>query len=219
MTESLGQRMKRILSKRAMTQTQLAIRSGVDRSTLNRILNDKRVPSADELGWIATALETTVEDLMEEVAVTEPLRRRLGKMTELGRELLEARAQADGARAAAREATEQFDTQAAEHAKRVEQLEVEVADARRDKAEGIAAIERQAHEREHRMRSVVAQRDAEIRQLRGRVATAAAAAKQADERARQAEKGALGKALLGSGFAFLLGKSLGGTESDEHYDD
>jgi len=57
---TLGQRLRARLKDIGETQTWLADKAGVNRSRVNRIINDRVSPGADELSWLLEAL--TVDD-------------------------------------------------------------------------------------------------------------------------------------------------------------
>lgn len=55
-SRSFGERVKALMQQKGLSQTDLAQKTGMDRSELNRTLNDKRSPRLDEIVWIATTL-------------------------------------------------------------------------------------------------------------------------------------------------------------------
>ena len=64
----LVERIKALMSEKAMSQAELARRSGVDRSTINRVLKGGATLGIQQLGWIARALGVSLDDLGVQVA-------------------------------------------------------------------------------------------------------------------------------------------------------
>lgn len=65
--QSFGEKLKQLLKGRKMSQSELARRTGIDRSTVNRLVNGKRDPSSEELEWIAKVLDVDSEELRKDV--------------------------------------------------------------------------------------------------------------------------------------------------------
>lgn len=63
--ETLGSRVKSMIADRGESISSFARRVGIDRSRLSRICNGHVEPKAEEIQWIATALDVTVERLLE----------------------------------------------------------------------------------------------------------------------------------------------------------
>jgi transcriptional regulator with XRE-family HTH domain len=63
--EMFGQRLKRLLTDRALSQTELAAHSRIERTELNRLVNGKRDPKPYEIGWLAEALGCTTKELLD----------------------------------------------------------------------------------------------------------------------------------------------------------
>jgi transcriptional regulator with XRE-family HTH domain len=72
MSETIGQRAKRLRLARGFTQVALGHEAQVDPSTLTRLENDKRVPDTATLQRIAGALGTSLADLVGADWVAEP---------------------------------------------------------------------------------------------------------------------------------------------------
>lgn len=64
MSESLGNRISKMLKQRGMTQRDLAIKIGVTEVTISRYISGERIPKAHTLGNIAKALNTTADNLL-----------------------------------------------------------------------------------------------------------------------------------------------------------
>lgn len=85
--EPFGSWLQREMEKRKLTQTQLADKSGVERSQLNRALNGHRDPTADHVEWIATALGLPLEQVLKEVVLPLNTLRILERYADYEREL------------------------------------------------------------------------------------------------------------------------------------
>lgn len=95
--ETLGARLRRLMEAQSLNQTTLAKKVGLDRTELNRLVNDKRQPRQEELAWLAEALKTTVEELLQGVGLPDSLRRTVGQVEEAARRTLAAEAARDEA--------------------------------------------------------------------------------------------------------------------------
>lgn len=95
--ETLGARLRRLAKTQGLNQTTLAKKVGLDRTELNRLVNDKRQPKPEELAWLAEALKTTVEDLLQDVELPDNLRRTMGQLEEAARRTLAAESSRDEA--------------------------------------------------------------------------------------------------------------------------
>lgn len=93
--ETLGQRVKRLMEEKGFNQTSLARRTGIERTELNRLVNDRRQPRNDELAWLAQALDVTIEVLLEGVDLPEELRKTLALFEDAARRVLVAEGERD----------------------------------------------------------------------------------------------------------------------------
>jgi transcriptional regulator with XRE-family HTH domain len=64
---TLGDRIRTIMEERGFSQTQVATRSGIDRSDINRIVKGHRRPRLAELPLLSAVLGVSVEDLLRDV--------------------------------------------------------------------------------------------------------------------------------------------------------
>lgn len=62
--ETIGTRIEELMKKENLSQKDLSAMAGVTESALSRYLNDERLPKADILANIATALNTTTDYLI-----------------------------------------------------------------------------------------------------------------------------------------------------------
>jgi len=97
--ETLGTRIGRLAAERGFSQTDLGKKTGIDRSEISRIVNDKRQVQAKELPWLAEALGVTLEDLLQAVDLPEALAETREELQQIARSVLVAKAEADELRA------------------------------------------------------------------------------------------------------------------------
>lgn len=62
-----GERLTLLMEAAKLTQTELARKAGIERSTFNRLVNNKREPRSDEIEWLAATLKVSVEELCRDV--------------------------------------------------------------------------------------------------------------------------------------------------------
>ncbi|MGW4364749.1 helix-turn-helix domain-containing protein [Nocardia takedensis] len=71
MTETVGERIQRVLDGIGMTQRGLAVESGLSQSTLSRIISGDRPAKTPELVVIATVTGATVAELVGTPSIAE----------------------------------------------------------------------------------------------------------------------------------------------------
>lgn len=147
--EGLGARIKRLMMERGVSQSGLAKTTGIDRTQLNRLVNEKREPNPDELVWLAQALATTVEAILDGVELQEGLRKSLGILEEAAKRALVAEGERDAARAEL------------EEAKRAHRAEERRWRTERDE---LQALLTEAHQAHADALAQVRQKEAELRQ-------------------------------------------------------
>lgn len=79
-TNALPKRLRTLLAEHELSQAELARRTGIGRSTLNKIINGKQYPNAKQLGAMAFELDVDVLELLRaagELAEQEAQARRL----------------------------------------------------------------------------------------------------------------------------------------------
>lgn len=223
--ETLGSRVAHLIRQRGFNQTTFAKKVGIERTELNRSLNDKRHFRPQELDWVAQALGQTVEELVAGIDLPLALRKTRDELRALAQRVLEAESERDRTR----------DELAA--------LETEFADQRadwkRERAALVAAATqlRAEHERELasiRSGTAVSQRENDVALQaahddisQARVAAArnlrAAVALQTQLRQAQAtiateRSGKVATGVLTGLAGLLLGGVLGGGSDDEDGD-
>ena len=82
-----------------MSQVSFAKKVGIDRSTLCRIVNGRRVPTTTELGWIAKGLGMTMDELMAGVHLPEEVVRGIAEIEAMTERALAAEQDRDALRA------------------------------------------------------------------------------------------------------------------------
>jgi transcriptional regulator with XRE-family HTH domain len=222
--EKVGQRVKRLMEAKGFNQTTLAKRTNIERTELNRLVNDKRQPRYDELAWLANALDVTVEVLLDGVELPDDIRKTLGQLEDAARRVLEA----EGERDEVREKLKVLETEYAGDRKRWEeerkQLEARVKAALdegtelRSQADAMAqALEKERRERgEERgaAESRFKQAEVSLGVLRNQVA--ALRRELAQERASKIATGVIaGLAGLFGGAALGSSSSGSGDDDDE----
>jgi transcriptional regulator with XRE-family HTH domain len=93
--QTLGQRIRRLMQAHGLNQTELARKTGIERSELNRIINDKRQPKPQELPWLTEALGITVDSLLAGLTLPDALKKGLAELEEMARRVLAAEAERD----------------------------------------------------------------------------------------------------------------------------
>jgi transcriptional regulator with XRE-family HTH domain len=96
--ETLAGRIRRRMTVRGFNQTTFATKLGMERTELNRSLNEKRQFRAEELSWIAQALETSVDELADGLELPSALLKTRDELQELARRVLDAEADRERAR-------------------------------------------------------------------------------------------------------------------------
>jgi len=64
MTNTLGNRISKILKAKGMSQRSMAYAIGITEATMSRYVNDERTPNAEVIVKIAKLLHTTTDDLL-----------------------------------------------------------------------------------------------------------------------------------------------------------
>jgi transcriptional regulator with XRE-family HTH domain len=143
--DTVGQRIARLMKAKGLNQSTLAKRSGIHRTEVNRIVNDRREPRQDELAWLAQTLGVTVEQVLDDVVLPEGARKTLAVFEDAARRAEAAYSERDEIAARLKVATEENAAANARWAeeraalqKELEQALAEVAKAKSE-AQGFAA--------------------------------------------------------------------------------
>lgn len=233
--KGFARRLRRELERRKWTQTALATKTGIERSELNRLVNGKRDPRGQEIGWLSAAFDMEPEELLEEVDVmeletftaeVEHARKIASRTLTAEQERDEATASLTAAEESLREAEKGWRTERAE-------LQAMLAQQREDCAERLQRRDEELAQREGQLLGRLGEaRDQTIeleRQLRRTRRVADDRQRQIAQlqRALEAEKakvssaglfgGLIGAALAGGTAAVLA--SNGGEDYDDDEDD
>jgi transcriptional regulator with XRE-family HTH domain len=212
--ENFAQRLKRLLSDRGFSQTEFAARARIERSELNRLVNDKRGPKPYEIGWLAEALGTTKEELLDGIDVEkldlfeEEVERGQGH----AREVLTAERERDEAKAALRALEDRVHTMEEGWRSERRELQAALAEQRSDCAARIALREEAFAGREQELLNQVAslrdQTTSLERELHQARIVAADRERQAQQLQREVEA-ARGQAAGTALVAGLIGAAIG----------
>ena len=212
--EDLPQRLRRLLSERGMSQTDLATRSRIERSELNRLVNGKRDPRPYEIGWLAEAFGITAEALLEDVDVAklELFEEEVERGQAHAREVLTAERERDDAKAMYKALEGQVHGMEAGWRAERRDLQAALAAQREDCAQRVALREEALAQREQELleqnaalRDQITARERELRQSQ---AVAADRARQVAKLQRALES-ALGQAAGAALVAGLIGAAIG----------
>jgi len=188
-SETLGFRLARFLKERKWSQSELARRSGVDRSQLSRLIAGKRSPKPDELAWIAGALDMDVEKLLAGAAVDARIQTTAETLIARGKRLLETQRELELAVARTQQLEQDRERECEAWNQERRQLLEEVLTIR----QGAAGLRDQLGSTQARLRGAVSENQ-KLRNYAKRLETAKA--EQASNTALAALLGGLGGALL-----------------------
>jgi transcriptional regulator with XRE-family HTH domain len=140
--DKIGSRIARLMKARGLNQTTLAERSGIARSEINRIVNNRRDPRQEELAWLAQVLEVSLEELLGDAVLPDGGRKTLMLFEHLARQAEAALSERDEIAAQLKVANEENAAAQAREAekcaelqKEIERLTAEVAHVKREKQE------------------------------------------------------------------------------------
>lgn len=94
---TVGDRIREVMAAKRLSQSRIAVMSGLDRADVNRIVNNHRPPRLTELPLLSAALGITVEDLLRDVEIPPDYRRKLEELHQSALRLIEAEAARDEA--------------------------------------------------------------------------------------------------------------------------
>lgn len=230
--ETFAQRLKRLMVEKALSQTELASKTEIDRSEVNRIVHGKRPPKPREAAWLIEAVGSTFDEFADglEVIGDPAFKDEVGQHQGVARRVLDAERERDEARASRDSLEASF--RADENSWRAERqhLQHTLRDARRECAERVKQREDSFAERENELLqqlSLVTDRNAVLeRERRDAQQLATDRLQQISrlttaldyERSRVAVAGLFGGlvgALLGAGANALLSSEGDGQEDDE----
>ncbi|ACY14059.1 helix-turn-helix domain-containing protein [Haliangium ochraceum] len=243
-----GDRLVSFLEKRELSQTELAKMAGIERSTLNRLANNKREPRTEEVEWLAAALKISVDELVAGVEFDSEPPERDEREAELAARVLKAEAICNSATARVASLEKSLAETRAEIEKERAAARKKEAAMRKEAEEDVASLEEEYEQRERDMRATFSdkldrlrekslKREAQMRSdlwnLRQDLFTKEMTISDAETQIAilQKRNAALEKAisgakaatvigaLFGTAFGAALGSASGKSSYDEDYDD
>lgn len=109
-TDTIGGRIRRRMEELLLNQSELARRTGIERTDVNRIVNDHRKPRPDQLTWIAKVLDLSEMELLGE-QLPPDLEKARAELAKLAERILGVEAECANARQAAEEACVRLDNE------------------------------------------------------------------------------------------------------------
>lgn len=234
--ETFAQRLKRLMTEKGLSQTELATRTEIDRSELNRIVHGKRSPKPREAAWLIEALGGSLEefgdglDVARDPAFKEEVVQHLG----VAHRVMKAERERDEAIASRHSVEGSFRVEEAAWRDERKQLQEALRDVRKDCAERVKQRDEELARRENELLgdlSTARDRIAELERERREAAQLAAdrlqqittLTKAIDaERSKVASAGLFGGlvgALLGAGAGAAVVSSDDEDEVDEDEDE
>lgn len=226
--DTFAKRLRRTMEDRGISQTELATKTEIDRTEINRLVNGKRAPKPREVAWLIEALGADRESFFAglDVAADPAFADEIEQHRRLARRVLDAERERDEARAA-RNAIE-GSLRVEEMAWRAErgQLQGALADFRRDCADRVRQRDEELTRREQELlRELSGARDqtAQVqRDLRAMTELANDRRRQLQElqRALEAERSRVtAVGLFGGLVGAVLGGGLGAVVASNQDDD
>jgi len=169
-SEKLRTRVKRLLSERKLTQAEVARKSGIDRSTLNRFLKGERDLTGMQIMWLAQVLGVAADDLVAGAELTDAARDALQEFAAATQRAVKAESERDQLMLEVEKARADLDAARAAHV-----ADLEGRDRLLEEERARATIERDRavrEEREHGERTLAlakaekASIEQELKQLR-----------------------------------------------------
>jgi transcriptional regulator with XRE-family HTH domain len=118
------------MDAQGLNQTQLASRSGIERSTVNRLINGKARPQRAQVGWLATTLGVDVDELTAGAELSADARRAIEQVREAADRVVRAETERDESIARAERLAEELSRERSERERdRVRILELEASEA------------------------------------------------------------------------------------------
>jgi len=93
--QSFGSKLAELLGQMKLSQSELARRTGIDRTDLSRMINGHRNPRPDQVVWIAAALGVTQDTLMDYVELPEEFAKAAEQLADAVRRVLVAESERD----------------------------------------------------------------------------------------------------------------------------
>lgn len=196
--------MTELMKAAGLTQAELARRTGIDRSDINRLCRGHRLPRAAELGWISQVIGTTPEALVDGVELPEASKRELGAWREAAARMLRAENERDEARALLAAMKEQAAAAQESADREKERLQAEVRRLSEELGRARALAETREQELQSQVEGLKRDLVAVKQQAKTQVATLQGQVRQLEVRAAEAAKTPAGAMILGG----LIGAAL-----------
>lgn len=157
--ETFSKRLKRLMEEKNLSQSEVASKTGIDRSELNRLVHGKRAPKAREAAWLIEALGVSDTEFMQgiDIAGDPAFREEIEQHQELARRVLDAERERDEALAAHKSLEASF--RGAESTWRTERQELQevLRDNRKDCAERLRQRDEALAKRENELLAKLSQ--------------------------------------------------------------
>lgn len=158
-SSSFAERLRNLINEKGITQTELATRTSIERSEINRMVNGKRDPKPQEIGWLAEALDVHPKKLIEGVNIEqlETFEEEVERAREQARRVLSAERERDEAKSALK--VQEDTTRTLEAGWRRERSEMQklLATQRHDCADRLRQQEDELARREHELLTELSQ--------------------------------------------------------------
>ena len=227
-SETFAQRLRRMISDKGISQTDLATRVDIDRTDLNRLVNGKRSPKPREAAWLIEALGIEPKVFLSglDVAGDPAFHDEVEQHRVLARRVLEAERERDEAKAARNSIEASFRAEEMAWRDERKQLQAALADFRRDCADRVKQRDDALAKRENELLE-------ELSSARDKIAAGArqlrAVTQVSDDRLRQigelqtrlgsAESRVTTAGLFGGLVGAVLGSAVTGRKDDGDDDD
>lgn len=206
--ETFGSRLRELMGESEISQSALAAKVGIDRSDINRMVNDKRQPRPEEVGWLAQALGTTAEALLDGLPISDRLSKPVRMLDDLLARVFKAEAEKDTAQARAKSAEDALEEAKKRWADERAELERRIRESEADGNRRVQASQAAGAERERNLHAQLEAARGEVEQWKAEAKGAHAAAAATERRVKEIQ-GQMIAARDGKVAAGLLGGLIG----------
>ena len=174
--KTFGGNLRRFMLAQGVNQTELAQVTGMERSELNRTINNKRPPKPEEISWLAQALKVSVGELLDGVELPQSpqVRQEIERAKEDATRVLKAESEKNEALARVKVLEDLLK----EERENVKQLQQTVSDMRTDHKQQLLDQEKIFSQQEaelnqsiSKLRSELKEKKATEQELRNQVST------------------------------------------------
>ena len=206
--DTFGSRLRRLMKEKGLNQSSLSKKVGIDRSDLNRMVNDKRQPRPEEVGWLAQALDTPPDALLDGLPISDRLSKPVRMLDELLARVLTAESEKDAAVARTKSAEHSLEEAKKRWADERAELERRIREAEADGDRRVQAAQAAAAQRERNLNGQLEAARAEVDKWKADAKSARASAESMDREVKEFRR-RLGMANDGKVAAGLLGGLIG----------